>query len=870
MNSVVISRTSRFNESLNRLRLSGGIASDAAKDAARIIGNITTMPAGSAERYGRLTKNGESRIKNCFKYDLSGGYRLVTVQIRDTAFLLFVGTHAEAERWLDTNRGLEPVINNSGKITIIEGQNFNPKLPLPSPPEIVLPKRRLVTYLAAEDLEFLNASADVAQLTHFSSDEEILAAVESSASPTASVLLDVLIHLRDYRTESATGLIYLARGEAQPLEHFQGQIAEEIKKPVNRDNLVNLRDLSQAEYEAILNGSVADWMLYLHPDQRSIAFDDYQGAVRLQGVAGSGKTSVLLHRAKYLAEKYPTENIAIFTLNPSLASLLTDLLADLVSPDTRGRIVVYDIESFARNVVREYLPERLLQKFDPRSTEMLEECFWDSYDKPEQVQNLQEVNAFLSARKVDVPRYLRDEFIWVRSAFRSRLDQSISTRIPPRDKYVDPTAAPRAGRAIPFASEYRAAILSALQFYEEHMECGGFADQAAVVLLAHSLLDRVKSSDSPFKFRAVLVDEVQDLSTVELELLHSCVKAHENGLFLVGDPEQQVYPKEHNLRKAGIEISTRRFFRKNYRNPREILEAGLELMKRYGEPGVDPEDEKLVVSPEYAARHSAKPLLVECIDEDDEVAFVAEYIKRRKGESQFPVCLILSTAREDDETRLSDFEAKFRQAGLETEQLLGTKKLQRNAVYLAGLETVKGFEFSRVFIAGIGATFPAPYLPDEEAWRDIRRLYVAMTRARDEVVLTYSGEKSRCFKELNEFFSETTSSIQRGFTEQIESSSEPSRPIVPRSRLAITTLPARTYAAQVEPVLPSRENDLRKLFQRMDLETYDKRDRGGCFWVVGGFELQPLMNELRGRGLKFSFTPSGSRTTRRRAAWYLK
>jgi len=112
MNNVVISRTAKFNEALNRLRISGGVAAEAAKDAARIIGNISTMPAGKPGEYGRLTKHGEPRIKHCYKYDLAGAHRLITIQVRDTAFLHFVGTHGEADRWLDNNRGLEPIINS--------------------------------------------------------------------------------------------------------------------------------------------------------------------------------------------------------------------------------------------------------------------------------------------------------------------------------------------------------------------------------------------------------------------------------------------------------------------------------------------------------------------------------------------------------------------------------------------------------------------------------------------------------------------------------------------------------------------------------------------------------------------------------------
>jgi superfamily I DNA/RNA helicase len=56
---------------------------------------------------------------------------------------------------------------------------------------------------------------------------------------------------------------------------------------------------------------------------------------------------------------------------------------------------------------------------------------------------------------------------------------------------------------------------------------------------------------------------------------------------------------------------------------------------------------------------------------------------------------------------------------------------------------VKGFEFSTVIVVGCGDNcLPIPGRAKEEAWRDALRLYVAMTRARDGVVLLYSKKPS--------------------------------------------------------------------------------------------------------------------------------
>ena len=42
------------------------------------------------------------------------------------------------------------------------------------------------------------------------------------------------------------------------------------------------------------------WTVFLHPDQRGIVERNYNGAARVSGSAGTGKTVVALHRVAYL------------------------------------------------------------------------------------------------------------------------------------------------------------------------------------------------------------------------------------------------------------------------------------------------------------------------------------------------------------------------------------------------------------------------------------------------------------------------------------------------------------------------------------------------------------------------------------------
>lgn len=79
-----------------------------------------------------------------------------------------------------------------------------------------------------------------------------------------------------------------------------------MQSGLNSDTLVNLRGLTQEELERLLASErFADWMLILHPDQQQFVNREYNGPPRLIGVAGSGKTVVLVHRARGLAKNTP-------------------------------------------------------------------------------------------------------------------------------------------------------------------------------------------------------------------------------------------------------------------------------------------------------------------------------------------------------------------------------------------------------------------------------------------------------------------------------------------------------------------------------------------------------------------------------------
>ena len=61
---------------------------------------------------------------------------------------------------------------------------------------------------------------------------------------------------------------------------------------------------NNAELRRVIEGGdFGAWRVFLHPEQRKYAERSYSGPFRLSGGAGTGKTVVLLHRARMLARR---------------------------------------------------------------------------------------------------------------------------------------------------------------------------------------------------------------------------------------------------------------------------------------------------------------------------------------------------------------------------------------------------------------------------------------------------------------------------------------------------------------------------------------------------------------------------------------
>ena len=93
---------SRFlDRQLSALRKAGKKGEIAAAQFEKILTYLKSSGPQAEDIYIKRTKHGEYRLKNCIKYDLGSGYRVITIRIGDRLYIPFLGVHDAANQWLE-------------------------------------------------------------------------------------------------------------------------------------------------------------------------------------------------------------------------------------------------------------------------------------------------------------------------------------------------------------------------------------------------------------------------------------------------------------------------------------------------------------------------------------------------------------------------------------------------------------------------------------------------------------------------------------------------------------------------------------------------------------------------------------------------
>lgn len=286
--------------------------------------------------------------------------------------------------------------------------------------------------------------------------------------------------------------------------------APERHRPGSPDGLFDLEGLRDAALKGAREAPIEQWMTFLHPDQVALVRRNWAGPARISGPAGTGKTVVALHRAAHLARR-TTGRILYVTFANNLPRVQSTFLKAM-APAVADRVDFRSLHSWAQEFLQERgVPVRL-------HGDKAETAFSLAWKNVGRGSSLAELDP--------APAYWHEE-----------IDHVIKGRgLTGFDEYV---TVPRRRRKARLHRAHRQAVWELYEAYEALRGERGVHDFNDVLSLA--LAEAVRRRERP-PYAAVIVDEVQDLTLVGVRLLHALVGDVPNGLLLVGDGQQTVYP----------------------------------------------------------------------------------------------------------------------------------------------------------------------------------------------------------------------------------------------------------------------------------------------------------------------------------------
>lgn len=481
----------------------------------------------------------------------------------------------------------------------------------------------------------------------------------------------------------------------QPIDTANFSVALEAAESQSRFVVVT----SDNEMVAILNAPLAQWRVFLHPLQRKLAVGDRSGPVRILGGAGTGKTVLAMHRAKWLAQNRTAEGqkVLFTTFTRNLALDVAQNMKSLFVDDAAiNRLEVINLDRWVHGYLRSKNYEhriiyqrdddawgKAMQVVSPKLD--LDESFYvDEWERVVAAQGVQDLDGYRQVsrigRRTTLGRAKRD-LVW------------------------------------PVFEEYRTLLSS------KRLKDVDDAYRDAAQLLA---ADEVRAP-----YSAIVVDETQDFGPQALRLIRAMIAKGKNDLFFVGDGHQRIYPKHRAVMgRCGIDIRGRsRKLYLNYRTTEEIRKQAVALLEGREIDDLDggQDDNRRYKS----LSHGPTPEVIEVANFHESAQVAVERVVSWWDDGTNPdrpsICVMTHSKAHRDHLAQA---LKSLGIAISTIEADTADTANNETVRVSTMHRAKGLEFDRVVVLAQGM------LKDKADDSGVAELvYVAMTRAKSLAVL---------------------------------------------------------------------------------------------------------------------------------------
>jgi superfamily I DNA/RNA helicase len=261
--------------------------------------------------------------------------------------------------------------------------------------------------------------------------------------------------------------------------------------------------------------------------------------------------------------------------------------------------------------------------------------------------------------------------------------------------------------------------------------------------MVEGVMDGVEHGRIPrFQYGAVLIDEGHDFEPEWYRLIVQMVDPDTNALLVLYDDAQNIYGKadrpSFTWKSVGVQAQGRTtILRINYRNTLEILSVARRFAHELLDERLGDDDGVPLIAPESAGRRGAVPELIRTENTPAELRAVVDRLRNEhtRGRALSEMAVIFRNKWEGE-----DIHQALQQAGIASRlaDSVGKSSLFSNedSVKLVSMHSSKGLEFPVVIIPYLG-TMPRP---NQDEAQEARLLYVAMTRATEQLVLIHHEE----------------------------------------------------------------------------------------------------------------------------------
>ncbi len=553
-------------------------------------------------------------------------------------------------------------------------------------------------------------------------------------APIASMFYDHELGTASYRAPSGE-----IRGRLELKRQFRirdGRLEYMFDTSVNIVDEILQKELSRSSDDG-LKTIVAT----IQRDQNAIVRDAEAHTLVIQGVAGSGKTSIALHRIAFLLYRFKdtlrSQDILIVSPNRVFADYIGNILPELGEERVEeiGMEALADallegkvrFETFFEQTARllerddEALAARIaaksslafLEQVDAYADHLLESSFTASEWRTGQA--IVPAWHFEETWRKQRERPLKQRVAEVVAATEHQFYRHYRRELEPEEKRRLREAVRGMVRRTALRPAYKG-LFDWLGRPELFAPIGGKLEYADVFPLVH-LKMRLEGIENPFaNVKHLLIDEMQDYTPVQYAVIGKLFPCRKT---ILGDAGQALSPlggttaaQIRDILRAAAPVK----LTKSYRSTYEIMRFALEIAP----------DAELVPM----KRHGDPVELLLCHRPEELVDRLGQEVEAFAASDHRSLAIIAKTERQ-----ASELHRRLARAGIAARLLDAAATGFSTGILVCPVYLAKGLEFDRVVVADASRRNFASEL-------DRRLLYVACTRAMHRLVLIAVGEPS--------------------------------------------------------------------------------------------------------------------------------